>query len=74
MITQGSEKATICTQLALSLGISCFWSPAGVPRKSLPSSVTEQKQPGSQLLMGFPQDSFMYHLLERSPLPKRETL
>lgn len=74
MITQDLDKVTACTQLALGLGISYFWSPAGVPRKSLPSSVTEQRKPGSQLLMGFPQDSFMYQLLERSPLPYREML
>lgn len=74
MITQGSDKVTVCTQLALSLGISCFWSPTGVPQKSLPSSVTEQRQPGLHLLMEFSQDSFMYQLLERSPFPKREML
>lgn len=73
MRTQGS-KVTVCTQKALGLGISCFWSPAGVPSKSLPSSVTEHRQPGLQLLMGSPQDSFKCQLLERSPLPKRKTL
>lgn len=55
-------------------GTILFLQSSRGPPKSLPSSVTEHRQPGSQLLMGFPQDSFMYQLLERSPLPKREML
>lgn len=51
-----------------------FLESGGVPPKSLPSSVTEQGQPGSQLLRRLPQDTVSYQLLGRSPPPKRERL
>lgn len=51
-----------------------FLESGRVPPKSLLSSVTEQGQPGSQLLRRLPQDTVSYHLLGRSRLPQREML